>query len=41
MIMNFLPTYKDIKEKGMSLEKGLIKDDVITIYKENTQDQGK
>ena len=38
MIMNFLQTYKDIKEKGMILEKGLIKDGVIKIYKESNQD---
>lgn len=36
MIMNFLQTYKDIKENGMGLEQGLIKDGVIKIYKENT-----
>lgn len=35
MVMNCLQTYKDIKEKGMSLEKGLIKDGVIRLYKEN------
>jgi hypothetical protein len=39
MTMNCLKTYKDIKEKGMGLEKGLIKDGIIKIYKENTQDQ--
>ena len=38
MVMNYLQTYKDIKEKGMSLEKGLIKDGVIRLYKESTQD---
>ena len=38
MVMNYLQTYKDIKEKGMGLEKRLIKDGVIKIYKENTQD---
>ena len=32
MIMNCLQTYKDIKEKGIILEQGLIK-----IYKENNQ----
>ena len=31
MIMNFLQTYKDIKEKGMILDQGLIKDGVIKI----------
>ena len=39
MIMNFLQNYKDIKVKGMILEKGLIKYGVIKIYKENNQDQ--
>ena len=39
MIMNCLQTYKDIKEKGMILEQGLIKYDVIKIYKESNQDQ--
>ena len=32
--------YKDIKQKGMGLKQGLIKDGVIRLYKENTQDQG-
>ena len=40
MVMNYLQTYKDIKEKGMGLEQGLIKDGVIRLYKENTQDRG-
>lgn len=40
MVMNCLQTYKDIKEKGMSLEQGLIKDGVIRLYKENIQDRG-
>ena len=40
MVMNYLQTYKDIKEKGMGLKQGLIKDGVIKIYKENTQDWG-
>ena len=40
IVINFLQTYKDIKENGMGLEKGLIKDGVINIYKENTQDWG-
>ena len=40
MVMNYLQTYKDIKEKGMELEQGLIKDVVIKLYKENTQNQG-
>ena len=39
MIMNYLQIYKDIKEKGMFLEQGLIKDGVIKIYKERNQDQ--
>ena len=34
MTMNCLQTYKDIKEKGMILEQGLIKDGIIKIYKE-------
>ena len=40
MVMNNLQTYKDIKEKGMGLEQGLIMDGVIRLYKENTQDWG-
>ena len=40
MVMIYLQTYKDIKEKGMGLEQGLIKDGVIKIYKENTKDRG-
>ena len=40
MVMNYLQTYKDIKEKGMGLEQGLIKYGVIKLYKENTQDWG-
>ena len=40
MDMNYLQTYKDIKEKGMGLKQWLIKDGVIKLYKENTQDQG-
>ena len=40
MVMNYLQTYKDIKEKGMGLKQGLIKDGVIRLYKENTQDRG-
>ncbi len=40
MVMNNLQTYKDIKEKAVGLEQGLIKDGVIRIYKENTQDRG-
>ena len=39
MVMNYLQMYKDIKEKGMGLKQGLIKDGVIRLYKENTQDQ--
>lgn len=39
MSMNFLQTYKDIKEKGMILEQGLIKDGVVKIYKEANQNQ--
>ena len=39
MTMNFLQTYKDIKENGMLLEQGLIKDGIIKIYKETSQDQ--
>ena len=33
-VMNYLLTYKDIKDKGMSLEQGLIKDGFIRLYKE-------
>ena len=36
MVMNCLQMYKYIKEKGMGLEQGLIKDGVIRLYKENT-----
>lgn len=39
MTMNYLQTYKDIKEKGMILEQGLIKDGVVKIYKEANQNQ--
>ena len=39
MVMNFLETYKDIKEKGIILEQGLIKYGVIKIYKEKNQDR--
>ncbi|MDF3686227.1 hypothetical protein [Enterobacter hormaechei] len=39
MTMNCLQTYKDIKEKGMILEQGLIKDGVVKIYKEANQNQ--
>ena len=39
MTMNCLQTYKDIKEKGMILEQGLIKDGIIKIYKETNQDR--
>ena len=38
MTMNCLQTYKDIKEKGMILEQGLIKYGIIKIYKETNQD---
>ena len=36
--MNCLQTYKDIKEKGMILEQGLVKYGVIKIYKEKNQE---
>ena len=36
MVMHCLQTYKDIKEKGMGLKQGFIKDGVIILYKENT-----
>ena len=39
MIMNCLQTYRDIKEKGMILEQGLIKDGFIKIYKESNQEK--
>ena len=39
MTMNCLQTYKDIKQKGMILEQGLIKDGIIKIYKKTSQDQ--
>ena len=39
MTMNYLQSYKDIKEKGMILEKRLIKDGIIKIYKETNQDR--
>ena len=39
MIMNYLQTYKEIKENGMILKQGLIKDGVIKIYKERNQHQ--
>ena len=35
MVMIFLQKYEDIKENGMGLEQGLIKDGVIKLYKEN------
>lgn len=39
MVMNYLRTYKDIKEKGMILEQRLIKDGVVKIYKDSNQDR--
>ena len=37
MTMNYLQTYKDIKEKGMILEQEIFKDGIIKIYKETNQ----
>ena len=39
MTMNCLQTYKDINDKGIILEQGLMKDGFINLYKENTHDK--
>ena len=39
MVMNFLETYKDIKEKGIILEQGLMKNGIIKIYKEKNHEK--
>ena len=36
-VMNYLQTYKEIKEKHMGLEQGIINNGIIEIYKENNE----
>ena len=39
MVMNYLQTYKEIKEKDMVFEQGIINDGIIKIHKENNEER--